>query len=570
MARRLPIGISDFKEVIDSNYAYVDKTLFIEELLESGASVTLIPRLRRFGKTLNLSMLRYFFEKQEEDTSYLFENLNIWKKPIYRNLQGKFPVIFITLKDVKQNSWETTLAFFQQIMSEEYAKHRYLLEGAILSDEEKGDFLRIIRKECEEALIQRSLLLLSSWLHRYHKQKVILLIDEYDTPVHAAYVGGFYDSLISFLRNWLSAGLKDSPHLKLGVLTGILRIAKESIFSGLNNIVTFTILNAAFQDKFGLLEHEVQDLLRENGLTHNLEEIRQWYNGYRIGTCSGIYNPWSVLTCIAEKGALAPYWVNTSENALVKQLLTRGSDDFKADLEELIQGRTIQKTLDEGIVFSDLETSPASVWALLLFSGYLTLAAPYSYGTPTALRIPNKEVYELYQSTVMDWFRKTIHDTKYRQLLQSLVEGDVSTFSQIFQEFLFSCVSVFDLGGDEPEKVYHALVLGLLLGLRGRYEVKSNRESGYGRYDVMLIPVNPKELGIILEFKKIGPFDSSTLEEGVASALKQIEDKCYAQELLDRNIPNILYLGLAFKGKQVLIRGSKARALTLILTDKSK
>lgn len=554
MARRLPIGISDFKEVVEDGYAYVDKTLLIEEFLNCTDKVALIPRMRRCGKTLNLSMLRYFFEKSEKDTSYLFENLNIWKNENYRDLQGKFPVIFLTLKDIKQTSWEDMLASLRQLLSQEFRRHSYLLEGDFLSEEEKADYLQISKKEAETSLLESSLLLLSGWLYHYHNKRVILLIDEYDTPAHAAYVGKFYDSLISFLRNWLSGGLKDNPYLERGVLTGILRIAKESIFSGLNNIGTFTILDKKFQDKFGLLENEVEELLQENHLLDRLGEMREWYNGYRVGSCEKIYNPWSVLRCIANEGALAPYWVNTSENALMKQLLAEGTEDLKADLEQLLKGQTIQKTVEEGIVFPDLKTNPDTIWSLLLFSGYLTLDSSYSYGIPSLLRIPNVEVTELYQTTVLEWFKKTIHEPKYRQLLNSLIEGDINTFSQIFQEFLLSVVSYFDIPAEEPEKVYHAFVLGMLLGLQGRYEVKSNRESGYGRYDVLLIPLDPKELGIVLEFKKIGPFDPSTLEEGIASAFKQIEDKHYHQELQDRNIHRILYLGLAFKGKQVLIR----------------
>lgn len=554
MPRRLPIGISDFKKIIDDNYAYIDKTLLIQQMYDEGAEVSLITRLRRFGKTLNLSMLKYFFEKSEEDTSYLFEKLKIWEVENYKNLQGKFPVIFITLKDVKQGSWEKMFASLKHLIAVEFRRHRYLVEGNILTDEEKVDYQAIMSSEDGESLVERSLLLLSQWLHRYHKQRVILLIDEYDTPAHAAFLGDFYPTLISFLRNWLSAGLKDNPCLERGVLTGILRIAKESIFSGLNNVITYTILNETFQDKFGLLENEVKELLEENHLSDKLEEMRQWYNGYRIGNCERIYNPWSILTCIKEKGSLAPYWVNTSENALMKQLITEGTDDFKVNLEELLKGGVIEISLEDGIVFSDLKKNSKTIWSLLLFSGYLTLDAPYSYGIPTRLRIPNKEVNELYKSTVLDWFDKSIQELKYQELLNSLTQGDVDTFSQIFQEFVLSAVSVFDLSAEEPEKIYHAFVLGMLLGLRNRYEVKSNRESGYGRYDVMLIPNNPKDLGIIMEFKKIGPFDSSTLEQAVASALKQVEERHYEQELLDRKISRILYLGLAFKGKQVLIR----------------
>ncbi len=554
MKKKLPIGISDFKTVIEDGYAYVDKSLLIQEIVETSAPFVLIPRMRRFGKTLNLSMLRYFFEKAEEDTSYLFKGLNIWKHEQYRALQGQFPVIFLSLKDVKQTSWEAVFASLRSFITEEFRRHGYLLESEVLSEQEKNDCLAVLREQGSQSLYERSLKLLTEWLHRHHKKKVVLLIDEYDTPAHAAYVGGYYDTLISFLRNWLSGGLKDNSSLERGVLTGILRIAKESIFSGLNNIDTFTILNEPFRDKFGLLESEVKQLLTEYDLLSKLPEIRQWYDGYRIGSCDGIYNPWSVLKCIDAKGALAPYWVNTSDNALMKQLITRGTEDIKADIEELFRGGYIDKTIEEGIAFSNLERNPKAIWSLLLFSGYLTLVS-----TPTAqalcrLRIPNVEVNGLYKSMILEWFEKSIHEPKYRLLLKSLTTGDVATFSQLFQEFLLSSVSVFDVSPQEPEKIYHAFVLGMLLGLSPQYEVKSNRESGYGRYDVMLIPRNPNDLGVVLEFKKIGPFEQIDLEGAVASALKQIEDKRYAQELLDRGVSRILHLALAFQGKQVLIR----------------
>lgn len=557
MKRRLPIGISDFKKVIEGNYAYADKTLFIQEILDKGTDVALITRFRRFGKTLNLSMLRYFFEKSEEDRRPLFHNLKIWKETTYHQFQGQFPVIFLTLKDIKHASWQETLHSFRAIIASEFERHKYLLQEDCLTETEREIFQILCRPlslEAHQPFYEKSLLYLTEWLHRYHKQRVILLIDEYDTPAHAAFIGGYYDSLIPFLRNWLSSALKDNPYLERGVLTGILRLAKESIFSGLNNVMTFTILNEAFEDKFGLVESEVKELLEENHLSDRLEEMRQWYDGYQVGSCKGLYNPWSVLACIEEKGAFAPYWVNTSENTLMKQLIIEGTDDFKANLEELFRGGVVEISLNDGIVFSDLKTNPDTVWSLLLFTGYLTLNSPYSYGTPCSLCIPNKEVSELYQSTILEWFKKSIHESKYRQMLSSLISGDINTFSQIFQEFLISSVSVFDLSAEEPERIYHALVLGMLLGLRDRYEVKSNRESGYGRYDVMLIPNNPEDLGIVMEFKKIGPFDTSSLEEGVAAALKQIEEKHYAQELLDRGIRRILYLGLAFKGKRVLIQ----------------
>lgn len=549
----LPIGVSDFKELIDGGYAYVDKTLLIQEIVEKGTKAALIPRPRRFGKTLNLSMLRYFFEKGKEDTSYLFKDLKIWKNEKYRAMQGQFPVIAISLKDIKYPSWQETFEAFQELIAKEFQRHRYLIEGEVLFPEEKEDYLKIIRKEANSALLSTSLLRLTEWMHRYHKEWVIVLIDEYDTPAHAAFVGNYYDRLITFLRNWLSGGLKDNIHLERGVLTGILRIAKESIFSGANNISTFTVLNEPFKDQFGLLESEVKDLLEDYGLTHKLSEIGQWYDGYRIGSCFGIFNPWSVLKCIAENGVLSHYWVNTSDNALMKHLIAKGTDDLKVDIEELLRGNTIEKTIEEGIIFPDLERNPNAIWSLLLYSGYVTIDKPPSQKALCHLRIPNIEVNELYQTMVLHWFTTSIHEYKYQMLLSSLTKGDVDTFSQLFKEFMISSVSVFDVPAEESEKIYHAFVLGMLVGLKDRYELKSNRESGLGRYDVMLIPRNIHDLGIVMEFKKVSRFEEIDLEAAAASALKQIEDKQYGQELIDRGVSRILYLGFAFKGKQILI-----------------
>ncbi len=550
----LPIGISDFKKLIDGGYVYIDKTLLIQEVIEKGTHVALIPRPRRFGKTLNLSMLRYFFEKSVEDTSYLFKELHIWQNEKYKALQGTFPVIFISLKDVKHPSWEETFNALRKVISKEFERHNYIVEKEVLRRREKELYHKILSEDDDKTLFEQSLLLLTEWLHRYHKKQVVLLIDEYDTPAHFAYLGKYYDTFINFTRNWLSAGLKDNIHLERGVLTGILRVAKESIFSGLNNISTFTILNREFQDKFGLLEHEVKELLELSGLSDKLDKISQWYDGYRIGSRGGIYNPWSVLNCIAKKGALFPYWVNTSDNALMKHLIAKGTDDLKADIEELLRGGIVEKTIEEGIVFPNLDQSPSSIWSLLLYSGYVTIDNTPSYGIPCRLRIPNIEVGELYKTMILDWFKNSIHEHKYQMLLNSLTKGDVNTFSQLFQEFMISSVSVFDVPSEESEKIYHAFVLGILIGLGDQYEVKSNRESGLGRYDVMLIPKNKNELGIIMEFKKIGRFEKLCLEDAVDSALKQIEEKQYAQELLDRGIGRILYLGFAFEGKQVLIR----------------
>jgi len=550
--KRLPIGISDFKTVIDGGYEYVDKSLFIQELVEGGTHVTLIPRPRRFGKTLNLSLLRYFFEKTDEDTSYLFKDLKIWESETYRSMQGQFPVISLSLKDVKHATWEEAYGAIRSVIAEEFQRHRKVLPS--LEEEEKELYQEILSGKDNSPSIERSLLLLTKWLHRFYGKKVVLLIDEYDTPAHAAYLGNYYQTFINFIRNWLSAALKDNIHLERGVLTGILRIAKESIFSGLNNIGTFTILNKEFQDKFGLLEEEVKELLEARDLLDKLPSVMEWYDGYRIGSCTGIHNPWSVLNCLAKKGELSPYWVNTSDNALMKLLIARGEDDLKTDVEELLNGGVIKKKIDDGIVFSTLEKSSESIWSLLLYCGYLTINTAPAYGVPCELRIPNIEVSELYKTMVLEWFTTTLSTRKYNILLQSLTTGDIETFSRLFQEFILSSASAFDIPFEESEKIYHVFVLGMLVGLKDTYEVKSNRESGFGRYDVMLIPKNKTDLGIVMEFKKIDTYDKMDLERAVTLAIKQIEDKRYAQDLLDAGITNILYLGVAFEGKNVLIR----------------
>lgn len=551
-AKPLPIGISDFKTIIEGEYAYADRTLLVQEFLEKGTNVALIPRPRRFGKTLNLSMLRYFFEKSEEDTSRLFHNLAIWKLPKYREKQGAYPVVFLTFKDNKYPTWEETFEHFRIILAEEFQRHRYLSTCNALSPEEKEDFIKIMRKEASPTLYEHSLRLLTKWLYLHHKTKPIILIDEYDAPAHTAFTGRYYRRLIDFLRNLLSGGLKDNSYLERGVLTGVLRIAKESIFSGANNISTFSLLHEEFQDKFGLLESEVQELLASNGLSEKFSEITQWYDGYSIGSRKQIYNPWSVLNCIAKKGNILPYWVNSSDNTLMQQCITKSSSELKTEIEELLRSGHVEKKIEEGFIFTDLEEKPNAIWALLLYSGYLTVDA-VSHGTLCRLCIPNKEVKELYQSTILDWFDRSLSERKYRMLLDSLVTGDVDTFSQLFQEFVLNSASIFDVSGVEPEKIYHAFVLGMLVGLKDRYEVKSNRESGLGRYDVMLIPKDKHALGIIIEFKKIGPFKKVDIKAAANAALKQIEERKYAQELIERKIERILYLAIVFEGKNVLI-----------------
>lgn len=549
--KRLPIGISDYKKIVEEDFSYVDKTLFIEEVISLGTEVILIPRPRRFGKTMNLSMLKYFFEKTDKNYAYLFQNFKIWKTAA-KEKQGKFPVIFLTLKGIKKGSWDEAYKGMQSLIAEEFKRHRYLLD--YLYDDEKKDFQDIIDQTSNsQNLFENSLKLLTRYLQKHYDQRVIILIDEYDTPIHDAYLCEYYEPMVSFMRNWFTEGLKDNASLEKAVLTGILRISKESIFSGLNNPGCYTLLDKKFGDKFGLLEEEVSCLLKEHAISQQIEEIRKWYNGYQIASYF-LYNPWSILQCIENEGDLRPYWVNTSDNGLIKKLLIKGNALLKQDLEELLQGNVITKSIHEEVGLKHLDQQGDSVWGLLLFSGYLTLARVPVYKNGTlqcSLKIPNQEISDLYKFIITEWMTVSSPNNNLDLLLKSLISGETLLFTEMLQILILNTMSYYDIPQDEPERVYHAFVLGLLVNLEG-YEVKSNRESGYGRYDVCLIPKNPSALGIIMEFKKVKLAED--LEKAAEDALRQIEVERYAQDLLSCNVRKILALGLAFQGKKVLVK----------------
>lgn len=552
MKKRLPIGISDFRQVIEESYYYVDKSLMIKEIIDSGSNTILFPRPRRFGKTLNLSMLRYFYEKTDEPTDQLFTDLAIAQAgEHYRQQQGKYPVIFLSLKDVKCRDWETCYKLLRQIISKEFERHSYLLRSNVMSAGEKDEYSQIVNHSADPIFYETSLKQLSHWLHQYHGNRVVILIDEYDTPIHEGYLHGYYDEVVRFVRNFLSGGLKDNVSLEKGVLTGILRVAKESIFSGLNHIKVYSLLTAQFHQYFGLLEHEVETLLQDYGITCEMSDVKQWYNGYRFWD-TVIYNPWSILNYAdSHQDGLRPYWVNTSSNDVIRQILRESSGEIKEDLECLLRGESITKELDDNIVFGDVKHLPDALWSFLLFSGYVTaesveLRDGIIYGQ---LRIPNQEVASLYRQIVLSWMKP--HDRSHRLMLEALTAGEVADFQQIFTDLVRTSFSIFDASGQEAEKVYHAFVLGLLVRLQDDYQVKSNRESGYGRYDVMLIPHDKKRLGIVFEFKKAR--DKETLTEAARAALQQIDDKQYESELQQLGVVRVLKLGIAFAGKQVHI-----------------
>jgi hypothetical protein len=555
MVKKIPIGLSDFKEIITENYYYVDKSLFIKEIIDDGSKVILIPRPRRFGKTLNMSMLKYFFEKTDEDNNYLFNDLRIKEHKHIMEKQGQYPVIYFTFKDEKYSTWERCVQGSKLLIRNEFKRHKYLLQSDILDEYEKKEFENILSGSAKNIVYEKGLNILSEYLYKYYNKKVVILIDEYDVPIQSGYMNGYYDEVIEFMRNFLSGGLKDNEHLEKGVLTGILRVAKESIFSGLNNLNVCTFVGNEYSKWFGFLENEVEGILSYYGIQYEMEEIKKWYNGYIFGE-NVIYNPWSILNFIKKQDrGLVPYWVNTSSNELVKTLITKGSKELKSELEDLIKDKAVTKQVNEDIVMGEIENGTENIWSFLLFSGYLKIInKQYSEdGLFCSLMIPNLEVKYLYKQIILSWFKNSINNDKFNLMLKSLVNGDVKIFSRILQEFVLSSVSYFDVSGDESEKVYHAFVLGMLVKLSDKYDVKSNRESGYGRYDVMIIPKDTSKLGIIIEFKKVDKYEKENLQKAAEAAIKQIKEKKYNQELLDRGVKEIIKLGIAFQGKEVLV-----------------
>lgn len=552
-------GYSDFREIIKSNIVFVDKSLLIKDILDDAKTV-LITRPRRFGKTLNLSMLNYFFNLPEliigdGDPKHLFQGLAINNEKEYLTHQNQYPVIFITLKDVKESNQAAAYNKIFELVVEMFGLHAYLLKSDRLSPDQKDLFEIIISRRANQQQIENGLLTLSKFLYAYHQKQVIILIDEYDTPIQSGYFYGFSKEIIAFMRNFFGAGLKDNIFIKKAVLTGILRIAKENLFSGLNNIETYSLLQNRYSQYFGFTENEVSQLLTQADLNNNAKEIRDWYNGYCFGKTT-IYNPWSIVSCLSKGGQLRPYWVNTSGNELIKEEMAKASPDFKIQFELLLQGRTISQMINESFVFSDLQVSEETIWSLLLFSGYLKAlnaeAGEDEIEYECTLAIPNQEVSRLYKSLVRKWFIDKLGSLHYQHFLADLLNGRMDDFSQALQRYLFETASFFDVNGHYPEKFYHGFVLGLVASLGKTHQIKSNRESGYGRYDVMIIPKDKTQLGIIMEFKRVEDEDQD-LKLMAEDALKQVRSRGYEAELKQQDISKILSIGMAFCGKKVKV-----------------
>jgi len=549
-----PLGYSDFLDLRRSGATYVDKTSFVVDVLAGQPKVLLLPRPRRFGKTLNLSTLLYFLEHTDEDRTDLFEGLEVWRsEPARRHFQ-RYPVVFLTFKDVKVRSWDECFRGLQRLLARAYRQHRYLLDDGALDEVDAVDFRAVLERRADAGDLVDALRELTRHLHAFHGERVVLLVDEYDTPIHAGYVHGYYDDAIGFFRNLLSGGLKDNPHLFLGVVTGILRVARESIFSGLNNLTVHTLLSRRFSTAFGFTEAEVEQLADLAGARDRLDELRDWYDGYLFGGRT-VFNPWSVLSFLANQDdGCRPYWVSTSSNDLLRELLTSGGLGSPGALETLLTGAGVERRVLENVVFRNLDRRADAVWSLLLFSGYLK-ASDVRTGEQTraVLSIPNREVLSIFRDTFTDWLQDGLGDpSRVRELLGTLLSGDATTFSRYLTDLLRDVLSYHDLGGRQPERVYHAFIAGLLVSLGEDYEVRSNRESGYGRYDVMVLPRTAGRPGVVLELKV--PVEGEAVDAALDDGLRQIRERDYAAELRARGARPVHELAAVFDGKRAHVR----------------
>ena len=549
--KAVPVGIEDFKELIQEGYYYIDKTLLIDEMLMNKSKVTLFTRPRRFGKTLNMSMLKYFFDvKDKEENKKLFENLKVSDSE-YMSEQGKYPVIFISLKDLKGNTWEECLESIKDIMYKIFNEYNFLREK--LNVVEKRQFDKIWEITGNERNFKTSLLDLSNYLNKYYGEKVIILIDEYDAPIINAFDKGYYNEAINFFQTFFSSALKTNNSLKYGILTGITRIIKEGIFSGLNNLYVNTILSKDYSEYFGLLESEVIEMLEYFDMKYKIEEVREWYNGYIFGE-SKVYNPWSIVNYVRKKEIKA-YWANVSGNTLLENMLDHAGESVYDDLKRFTDGESIEKYISDGTTIKSLLNNDDEIWQLLLYSGYLTkdekqkeIDVTSEYTDVYNLRIPNKEIRKYFGNMFLNRFFGT--EVKTNILIKALENGDIKKFEKTLGEIMINMLSHFDLD-KEMEKIYQVFMIGLVGFLMGKYEIISNDESGYGRYDLAMIPIKSNEKAYLMEFKISKT--KKGMEERAQKALKQIDEKKYDTKLKARGIKNILKIGVAFYGKEVKV-----------------
>ncbi len=556
----ISLGNTAFASIREANSFYIDKTDFIRQWWESQDVATLITRPRRFGKSLNLNMLECFFSEKYRGEGELFRGLSIWNHEKYREIQGTYPVIFFSFADIKGQTFTSAREAICQVIQDLYAEFGFLKESERLSQEEK-DYFSLVAPMMSDAVAAMSLKRLSMCLHSYYGKKVLIFLDEYDTPLQEAYMYGFWDELTGFMRGLFNSTFKTNPYLERALLTGITRVSKESIFSDLNNLTVITTTSEQYADCFGFTETEVFDALEKYGMSDRQVEVQTWYDGFSFGNKKDIYNPWSI-TCFLKEKKLRPYWANTSSNQLVGKLVREGSAQIKMVMEDLLAGKSFQTEIDEEIIFEQLQRKKGAIWSLFLAGGYLKVvksefdisSGRYSY----ELALTNQEVKMLFEDMVEGWFSD--ETVPYNDFLKAFLAKDLDYMNEYMNRVAEATFSTFDTGRNpsddtNPERFYHGFVLGLIVELAGKYRVTSNRESGFGRYDVMLEPLEKTKDAFVLEFKVFNPRKEKTLEDTVANALQQINEKDYDCELLSRGIQkeNIFHYGFAFEGKKVLI-----------------
>lgn len=563
-SKTISIGNQGFDSIREKNYFYVDKTRFIKEWWESQDVVTLITRPRRFGKTLNMSMLSCFFSLQYAGRDDLFQGLEIWSQEEYQKLQGTYPVIFLSFADIKQTNGKDAIQKIKKSIANVCQQFETVLENGDFSDVQRSEFAKI-SPDMDDVTAQSALQDLSQYLYEYYGKKVIILLDEYDTPMQEAYIHGYWDAFTSFIRGLFNSTFKTNPYLERAVMTGITRVSKESIFSDLNNLNVVTTTSNEYAECFGFTESEVFEALEAFGLAGQKEKVKEWYDGFTFGEHRDIYNPWSI-TSFLDKKQIRPYWASTSSNGLINKMIQTASADIKSQMEELLNDREIVVNFDEQIVFDQLDRNENAIWSLLLAGGYLKVEQMDYRGITMEpwyhLSITNLETVSMFSNMFKGWF--SISLSNYNGFVKALLAGNVKEMNLYMNDVALATFSSFDVGTHpsgktQPERFYHGFVLGLLVELRERYQVKSNRESGYGRYDVMLIPKQKSEPAFVMEFKVYDPDTEKSLPDTVEAALRQIQEKQYDTELQEMGIPNeqIRHYGFAFEGKKVLIGTEK-------------